>query len=346
MIDDGGNVAFASDPLHGAPPMRAGGALAAHPETVEVEGLGSVRVIGIPMGSNTVLFAESLSSLDEGVSGLILALEVGVPILAAVLGVLVWLIVGRTLRPARVAMQRERRLVADVSHELRTPLAGARALLESESQVPAEIELNRLEALAVLTRLEAMANDLLVDARAEGSDPMRLDALVDLDDVALRVVDRLQEPPGVEIDPSAVSAGQVRGNAQDLERLIANLLSNALRHATRVVCVQLAERDGLVTLAVSDDGPGIAPEDRERVFERFARLDAARSRDDAGVGLGLSIARSVAAAHGGSIAVLDSNQGGATFLVTMPAAVASPRDTRSEATVAPPSVSEVLPIER
>jgi signal transduction histidine kinase len=278
-------------------------------------------VVAIPLGSNWVLYAESLQGVDEAVSGLKTALVFGVPVLAFVLGVLVWFVVGRTLRPVRDAMERERRLVADVSHELRTPLAGARALLESESELPAEIELNRLEALAVLTRLEAMTNDLLVEARNDGSDQVRMDSLVDLDDVVLRVVDLVPTRPGMEIDPSTVSAGQVRGNEQDLQRMISNLVSNAVRHARSEVRLQLADHDGAVTLTVSDDGPGIAAEDRERVFDRFTRLDGARSRDDAGVGLGLPIVRSVVTAHRGTIEVRDSVLGGAAFIVTLPAAV-------------------------
>jgi signal transduction histidine kinase len=181
-----------------------------------------------------------------------------------------------------------------------------------------------------------MASDLLVEARNDGSDPMRLDTLVDLDDVVLRVVDLVPGRPGIDIDPSAVSAGQVRGNEPDLQRMIANLVSNAVRHARSEVRVQLAENDGTVTLTVSDDGPGIAAEDRHRVFERFTRLDGARSRDDAGVGLGLPIARSVATAHRGTIEVADSDLGGAAFTVTLPTAASVERVARSE-TPAPPS---------
>jgi signal transduction histidine kinase len=195
----------------------------------------------------------------------------------------------------------------------------------------------------VLTRLETMANDLLVEARNDGSDLMRLDALVDLDDVALRVVDLVPVRPGVETDPSAVSAGQVRGNEPDLQRMISNLVSNAVRHARQEVRVELAEHGGAVTLTVSDDGPGIALEDRERVFERFTRLDDARSREDAGVGLGLPIARSVVAAHRGTIDVRASDLGGAAVVVTLPAAGRLGRGRRSEvdaeATPADPSLA-------
>jgi signal transduction histidine kinase len=128
---------------------------------------GSVHMterVGVQEGNDVddsrwVLLAESLESLGDAVTDLTSALVLGVPLLTIVLGALVWWAVGRTLHLVREAMERERRLVADVGHELRTPLAGARALLESESRVPAEIELNRLEALAVLARLETLADD-------------------------------------------------------------------------------------------------------------------------------------------------------------------------------------------
>jgi len=323
VVDDDGTILFATERVRDAPAMRpVTGTDPSQPMTSAVGDLGSVRVVAIPLTENWVLYGESLQGVDEAVSGLTTVLVFGVPVLALVLGVLVWFFVGRTLRPVREAMDRERRLVADVSHELRTPLAGARALLESESRVPAEIELNRLEALAVLTRLEAMTNDLLVEARGEKPDPMRLDTLVDLDDAVLRVVDVVPARPGISVDPSAVSAGQVRGNEGDLERMVINLLTNAVRHARSTVRIELAERSGSVTLTVMDDGPGIAPDQRERAFERFTRLDDARSREDAGVGLGLPIARSVAEAHRGTIEVRDSELGGAAFVVTLPSAVA------------------------
>jgi signal transduction histidine kinase len=322
VIDAGGDVVFATDQLRDRPALRSPEATGpAGSVTARVDGVGSLRVVAVPFGDRWVLFGESLRGVEDAVATLTTALLVGVPVLAALLGLLVWIVVGLTLRPAEEAMDRERRLVADVSHELRTPLAGARALLESESRIPAEIELNRLEALAVLTRLESMANDLLVEARSGEVDAVRLDTLVDLDDIVLRVVDLVPCPAGTTVDTSALSGGQVRGSDQDLERMVANLVTNALRHATGVVRIALDETGGMVTLAVSDDGPGIAPEDRSRVFERFTRLDDARSHEGTGAGLGLPIVRSVAGAHGGTVVASDGPEGrGIAFVVSLPAA--------------------------
>jgi signal transduction histidine kinase len=325
-VDKDGNVVYAADRLRGLPAIRpTNGQDLSRPETESVEGFGPVRVAAVHLGGTTVLVGEPLQSVDDAVSSLTTALLVGVPLLAIVLGVIVWFVVGRTLRPARKALEREQRLLADVSHELRTPLAGARALLESESTVPAEVELNRLEALAMLTRLEDMTNQLMAEARSRDPERMRLDELVDLDDVVLRVVTRTPGRPGIRIDTSAVSAGQVRGNEADLERMVTNLVTNAIRHAGAEVWIVLGEHDGTVTLTVADDGQGIPADDQERIFERFTRLDDARARDQGGAGLGLPIARSVAAAHGGTIIVTTPEGRGATFVVALPASTTPTR---------------------
>ena len=103
----------------------------------------------------------------------------------------------------------------------------------------------------------------------------------------------------VRVDTSRVSAAPVRGDADELRRLVRNLLENAVRHATSVVRLELRAVDGVAVLDVTDDGPGIAPEDRDRVFDRFFTADGARRRGT-GSGLGLAIARSVAVRHAGS----------------------------------------------
>jgi signal transduction histidine kinase len=323
LVNDQGVVIFSSERLAERPAMRSvgGEGAPAGPTTESVEGIGPVRVVAVPYRGAWVLVASSLQPVEEAEATLRAVLLIGVPGLAAVLGLVLWMVIGRTLVPVRVAMAREERLVADVSHELRTPLAGIRALLESESAIPEEVELNRLEALGVLGRLESIANGLLVAARHDRVDREQGE-LVDLDEVALRVVDLVPPPEGVEIDVSAVSGGQVQGDGEDLERMVTNLLSNAVRHAATCVRVTVEEYDGFVTLVVSDDGPGIPFEDRERIYERFTRLDDARSRDSGGAGLGLPIVRTVVDAHGGTIVTRAARSGGAEFVVTLPASVA------------------------
>jgi signal transduction histidine kinase len=122
----------------------------------------------------------------------------------------------------------------------------------------------------------------------------------------------------VEVATAEVSAAPVRGDADELRRLVRNLLENAGRHAGSQVRVRLlAERDD-VRLDVADDGPGIPPDERERVFDRFVGLHEARTRGT-GSGLGLAIARQVALRHGGTLTVADSDLGGACLVLVLPA---------------------------
>ena len=115
-----------------------------------------------------------------------------------------------------------------------------------------------------------------------------------------------------------MSAGRVDGDAVGLRRMLRNLGDNAARHSRGLVSLALAERDGLVVLAVEDDGPGIPAADRQRVLERFVRLDDARARDGGGSGLGLSIVSQLVVAHGGTLQIADSPLGGARVEVSLP----------------------------
>jgi len=117
-----------------------------------------------------------------------------------------------------------------------------------------------------------------------------------------------------------VSAGRVDGERRVLEMVIRNLLDNASHHATSEVAVGVQHDDGQVVLTVDDDGPGVPPEDRERIFERFARVDDGRARNDGGAGLGLALVRRVVTAHHGTVVCTESPLGGARFEVRLPAA--------------------------
>jgi signal transduction histidine kinase len=120
------------------------------------------------------------------------------------------------------------------------------------------------------------------------------------------------------VEVGAVSAARVDGDPAGLRRILRNLGDNAARHAGARVSFALVERDGAAVLAVDDDGPGIPPADRERVLERFVRLDDARARDAGGSGLGLAIVAELVAAHGGTIAIAASPLGGARIQVSLP----------------------------
>ncbi|WP_370249892.1 sensor histidine kinase [Nocardioides sp.] len=220
------------------------------------------------------------------------------------------------------AFQRgQRRFVADASHELRSPLAVLRQLAEVARRHPDSTSVAALaeDVLAEEARMEGLVTALLTLARLDGVDPADL-RVVDLDDAVHTEVDRMRRlHPGIVLDRHGVGAGQVRGDAVLLGRVVANLLRNAVRHARSTVTVTLAERDGEVELVVSDDGPGVPPDERERVFERFTRLDEARSRDVGGAGLGLAIVHDVVVTCGGRVHVEDAETGGARFVVRLPA---------------------------
>jgi signal transduction histidine kinase len=123
----------------------------------------------------------------------------------------------------------------------------------------------------------------------------------------------------VAIDLTHVSGGQVLGDADQLRRVLRNLLDNAEGHAAAAVRVSVRENDTSVEVEVTDDGPGIPPDQRGAVFERFTRLDNARARSSGGTGLGLAIAREIVEHHGGTL-TLSEQTTGATFVVTLPAA--------------------------
>lgn len=143
-------------------------------------------------------------------------------------------------------------------------------------------------------RLKRLVDDLFARACADEGTVARCQ-LVDLDDVVLEEAKHINN---VAVGAAAVSAARVRGNPCQLSRLVANLLSNAARHARSRVTVSLRVADGQVRLAVDDDGAGIPMADRERVFERFARLQEGRSRDAGGAGVGLALAKAASIAHG------------------------------------------------
>ncbi len=220
------------------------------------------------------------------------------------------------------ATERQRRFVADASHELRGPLTRLRSSLEVSAAHPDGLdpaELSR-ELLADTVDLQKLVDDLLFLARSESG---ALDAphdLVDLDDLVLEEAGRLRERGVVEVDVSAVSAARTLGDADQLARVVRNLSSNAERHADHKVTFELREQNGVSELVVSDDGPGIAPEHREVVFKRFARLDEARSRDAGGSGLGLAIVHDIVARHDGVVGIRDHAGEGAQFVVELPRA--------------------------
>lgn len=307
--------------------------------------------------SDAVYVARSTAEITSSVNQVLLELAVGVPILVLAFAVLGWLLVGRALRPVETmrqqaeripggprlalpatrdelarlattfnalldridsAARRQREFVADAAHELRSPVASLRAQLDIEADHP-ELPIapaDRLELAGDAERLARLVDDLLTLARLDAAPGMPRDP-VDLDDLVLAEIRRVRARTSCEIDASGVSGGRVLGDADALDRVVRNVLDNATRHAsTRVTVAVRADRGGVV-LTVADDGPGIAAADRERVFQRFVRLDTGRARTGGGAGLGLAIVHEVVTAHRGTVRIED-NGPGARLVITLP----------------------------
>ena len=226
----------------------------------------------------------------------------------------------RMLARLEQAQARQRRLVSDASHELRSPVASIRQHAEVALAHPDRTTVGELAGtvLAEDLRLQHLAEDLLLLTRADEHTLALRRRPVDLDDLVLAEARRLVGATQLRVDTTAVSAGRVDGDAAGLRRVLRNLGDNAARHAAGRLAFSVAEGDGTVRLGVEDDGPGIPVADRERVFERFVRLDDARARDDGGSGLGLAIVAEVVAAHGGTVTIDAGALGGARVEVTLP----------------------------
>jgi signal transduction histidine kinase len=214
---------------------------------------------------------------------------------------------------------RQRRFVSDASHELRSPVATIRQHAEVAASHPETSSARELAqvVLAEDLRLQRLVEDLLILARLdEGAAPATKP--LDLDDLVFDEVRRVEEGTAKRIDTSRVSGGRVAGDEKQLRSLISNLLENAVRHARAAVAVGLAETNGHVLLEVDDDGIGVPESERERVFERFVRLEEARDRDSGGAGLGLAIVAEVVRAHRGNVELSRSPGGGARLRVELP----------------------------
>jgi signal transduction histidine kinase len=216
------------------------------------------------------------------------------------------------------AQLRQRRFVSDASHELRTPLAVLRQTGEVSRAHPGAMPPEELAETVVeeSTRMQRLVEQLLVLARSDEGRLVAERRDVDLDDLLLAEAGRARAA-GLTVDTTGVAAGRVRGDAGAIAQVVRNLVDNAVRHAAGRLRLALTEQDGGVTVAVEDDGPGVPEAERERVFERFVRLDEARARDDGGSGLGLAIVREIARLHGGDAVIEGSDLGGARVVVRL-----------------------------
>lgn len=312
-----------------------------------------------PSGPLVVHVATSLDEVVEAVGFLNLGLLIAVPVVTTLLGGTIWWLVGRTLHPVEAirrevddiggrsldrrvteppgddeitrlartmnnmlgrvetAHRRQQSFVADASHELRTPLARMRAQLEvdlaDDSYTVVDSLLDETESLGRLV------DDLLHLAASDAGEQRTSSHLVDLDDLVFKEAKALEAQTTLKVNTREVSAALVRGDAGHLARAVRNLLDNAAHHATTTVVVRLESDDSRATLVVEDDGPGVPAHQGDAIFERFTRLDAARSRSTGGAGLGLAITRDIVERHGGTVRLDSAFASGARFIVELPA---------------------------
>lgn len=219
----------------------------------------------------------------------------------------------------QAASERQRKFVGDASHELQSPIAALRTQLEVAIAQPATTDwaATSSDLLAESRHMERLVRDLLFLARSDGEEGVRRIEPVDLDDIVLEEATRLRSTAQVRVDASGVSAAPLSGNRDELTRLVRNLLENAEHHAESRVRIRLSAEGREIILMVEDDGPGVPPAERERIFQRFTRLDEARSRNNGGTGLGLAIVKEITERHGGTVCV-ENAATGARFAVRLP----------------------------
>jgi len=216
--------------------------------------------------------------------------------------------------------------VANVSHELKTPVGAISLLAEALEASPDDEEAVRRFAKRMhkeSTRLAALVQDIIELSRLQGANVAQAAHPVDINTVVAEAVDRSQLPAeskNIDIVVGGRTDAMVYGDQDLLVTALRNLIDNAIRYSpenTRVG-VGVRSRDGLVSVSVTDQGEGLSPEDQERVFERFYRVDSARSRHTGGTGLGLSIVKHVMANHGGEVTLWSQPGQGSTFTLRLP----------------------------
>jgi signal transduction histidine kinase len=305
-------------------------------------------------GDYRVAVAVSLEDVDNSISALVTPLAVGLPLLLGLVGATTWVIVSRALAPVErirreveeitgdrldrrvpepasrdeirrmartmnrmlarleTSRGRQQQFVADASHELRSPLASIRQAAEVAHAHPGAVDLTDV-VLEESARMQRLVEQMLLLVRADDGTALSAHHDVDLDDLALTEARRTARS-GVSVSTAGVGGGRVRGDANALGQVVRNLMDNAARHAKTSVTVAVRDVGDAVELTVEDDGAGVPEDQRERIFERFVRLDEARARDAGGSGLGLAIVREIVTAHGGTVTVSD----GSRFVVRLP----------------------------
>lgn len=253
--------------------------------------------------------------------------------------------VNSMLARLEASVNRQRRFVADASHELRSPVAAIRTMLEVASRTIETVDLPRLlhDLTVENTRSEALVADLLLLTRADEAGRLTLRRQqIALADVLAEEITAAGARSTTPLHETIEAVPETRGDPEALRRMFRNLLENAMRHTRTGIWVTCRSDGDRIEITVGDDGPGIPPEDREKVFQRFVRLEDSRSRDSGGSGLGLPIARLIARSHGGDVTIVSPLHGGTTVRVTLPltASAGHDRPLRSGDGTPPPGRSQ------
>jgi two-component system sensor histidine kinase SenX3 len=229
-----------------------------------------------------------------------------------------------------------RDFVANVSHELKTPIGAVSLLaeaLESAAKEPDEVKRFAKRLSIEAERLSRITHEIIELSRLQASDVLQEAAAVDVDAVIAQAVDRNRvaaEKHGIALVSGGDAGSEVFGDAALLVTAVHNLISNAIQYSpdNSRVGIGVSHSDGIVEIAVTDQGVGIPESERDRVFERFFRVDTARSRNTGGTGLGLAIVKHVVQNHGGDVRVWSHPGSGSTFTIRLPEAAPGPAGPR------------------
>jgi signal transduction histidine kinase len=285
---------------------------------------GAPIIVAVAAGASYWLVRRSLQSVDTirnrvaEISTSDLAERVPVPASRDEIAALA-VTMNEMLARIEAGHRAQQRFLGDASHELRSPLATIISGLEVAEAHPelldADLATNIL--LPEAQRMNTLIEDLLLLARADEQSLVLHKEEVALDELAEVEAARVRRETGCTIHTDICPA-RLTGDSAAMSRMIRNLVDNAVRHANSLIAIEVSSRNGTARLSISDDGPGIAPAERTRVFERFVRLDSDRSRSGGGAGLGLAIVAEVVAAHGGTVTIDDRPGGGTTMIVALP----------------------------
>ena len=327
IIDSNGHSIASSKNLSGTH-------LTIPPGTVGFVTVDDTRVAVVPVSSDPTLgfaaVAEPLSVLEEGLGQLRRDFFAGVPLVLVLASLGGYILARKSLEPIASMVNEQQRFIADASHELRTPLAVLRGETEVALGRTRTVE-EYQESLTLIQeeaeRLSRIVEDLFILARQPIQSPTALVkepvSLTDVVKDCARAAQVLASRKGVRLklenDSTSIA---LNADEELIKRMILNLLDNAVKYTPEggEISLALEKHNGSAEIVVRDTGIGLSQTDQQRVFDRFYRVDKARSRALGGAGLGLSIVRSIVEAHGGNITIDSTPRHGSTFTVSLPLA--------------------------